>query len=245
MNSLTPSNAQTALLDLELSAVALCGEGANSRADIILNKSRKEKSDMPKTFEELMKALEPDQAALVTAHVAALELAKNTEITKLNGTVTELTGKLADVEKNKPAQSADDILKNVDPAIRTLFEKQKEQIEALVAKDAEAIAQARFEKCKAIPMDETALKNVLKTASPAVVEVLEKAAVAISTAALEGTGTGATGTVNKSTAAAHYSKLEKAAQKLQSDKGITFEAAFMKACEEDPETYEKYREEVR
>jgi hypothetical protein len=76
MPELTRSNPSFALVNLTLDAVALCNEGANSRADILLTK-RKESQIMP-TFDELLKELTPESADVVTKHIAAIEAAKMT-----------------------------------------------------------------------------------------------------------------------------------------------------------------------
>ena len=73
---ITPSNAETALVDLSLSAVALCGAGANSRADIILTKGKECKA-MPKTFDELLAAMQPEQAEVLKKHIGTIEAAKD------------------------------------------------------------------------------------------------------------------------------------------------------------------------
>ena len=86
---LTQSNPQAALVDLSLSAVALCNEGANSRADILLYK-RKETNSMPKTFEELLAALDTDAAAVVTKHIETLRAADQATIKNLQGEVDTL-----------------------------------------------------------------------------------------------------------------------------------------------------------
>ena len=182
---ITPSNAQTALVDLSLDAVALCNEGANSRADIIFTK-RKESVSMPTNFEELLKALQPEQAGIVTKHIAGVEAAKDAEIGKLNGQIKDLTaektkleGQVAELTKNQKPAAEEDVLKSLSPELQAMFKKQQETISSLVADKAEELAKSRFEKCKAIPCEEAQLKDVLKSASPAVVSILEAAAAAI------------------------------------------------------------------
>lgn len=243
MPGITPSNPHTALLDLDLAAVALCAEGANSRADIILTKSRKETNSMPDTFEDLMKALEPKQAELVNTHIAGITKAHDTVVKDLEGKVADLTAKNETLEKSKPTPSAEDILKNASPEIQLLIKTQQEQLNKMLERDAQNLAAVRFEKCKAIPADEATLKDVLKTASPAVVEILEKAAAAIVTNTETAKGSNKPGEFQKHTVDADYDNLAKAAKTLQtSDSTMTFETAFTKACEQNPELYAKYRE---
>ena len=129
---LTTPNARTALVDLSLGAVALCNEGANSRADIIFTK-RKESTCMPTNFEELLKALQPAQAEIVNKHIAGVEAAKDTEIAKLNDQVKDLTvektkleGQVAELSKSKGTATEEDVLKSLSPEVRALFEKQQQ-----------------------------------------------------------------------------------------------------------------------
>lgn len=249
---LTTPNARTALVDLSLDAVALCNEGANSRADIIFTK-RKESTCMPTNFEELLKALQPAQAEIVNKHIAGVEAAKDTEIAKLNDQVKDLTvektkleGQVAELSKSKGTATEEDVLKSLSPEVRALFEKQQQTIASLVADKAEELAKARFEKCKAIPCEEATLKDVLKSASPAVVSVLEAAAAAIEKGLATPAGRDTDPAFTGSSADDQYGKLEKSAKDIMAQNaGITFEKAFTMACDADPTTYKKYVEGVK
>jgi len=247
---ITPSNPSTALVDLQLRAVALCNEGANSRADIILTKG-KEKQSMPKTFEELLKSLQPEDAEVVKQHITGIENQAVIEKQKLSGKVSELTKQVEELEKARPAEepaasaSEADVLKGVSPEVAALFKRQQATIDSLLNDRAETLAKARFEKCKAIPADEAQLKEVLKTASPAVVEILEKAAAAIVEKTHTAEGTSGNPQFVGTSADDLYSALEKSAREImKSSEGMTFEAAFTEACSRDPETYRKYTEGV-
>ncbi len=240
---LTRSNPKTALVNLRLNAVALCGEGANSRADIILTK-RKETMNMPKSFAELLEALQPAEADLIKNHlaaeVAAAEAAKDAEIGELTKSVTSLQGQVATLEKSKPAEDA--ILKGLSPEAKALFAKQQEAIDTLVKARQEETANVLFAKVKAIPCEESVLKSVLSAASPAVVEVLEKAAAAIEKGAMEATGRDGQAEFTGTRQDDYYAKLEKSAKEIAVAKGCTFEQAFYDACAADPDTYRKYAE---
>lgn len=242
-NRITPSNPSTALVDLRLRAVALCNEGANSRADIIMTK-RKEKATMPKTYEELLQALQPEQAEILTKHIAGINAAHEQDIAKLNQTITELNGKVETLEKKTPAP-AEDVTKGMSPEIAELFKRQQATIDQLLADKADALATQRFEKCKAIPVAEDELKSVLKSASPAVVTILEKAAAAILTKTHTPEGSSANPEFVGTSANDLYGKLEKSANAImEQNPALTFEQAFTQACSADPETYKKYTEEV-
>ena len=236
---LTLSNPEAALVNLSLDAVALCNEGANSRAHILLIK-RKEKESMPTSFEELLKALNPEQAEIVNKHIAGVEAAKDGVIKGLNETITTLTGKVETLEKAKPAAPAtDDVLKNASPEIKAMVEKLQGTVNSLVAEREEDLAKSRYEKVKALPVEEAELKGVLKSASPAVLTILEKAATAIT----EGLAAKGKETPNNFPGGADdaYNALEKSAKAIMGENtGMTFEQAFTKACEKDPTSYAKY-----
>lgn len=235
---LTLSNPEAALVNLSLDAVALCNEGANSRAHILLTK-RKEKESMPTSFEELLKALNPEQAEIVNKHIAGIEAAKDGVIKGLNETITTLTGKVETLEKAKPADPKDDVMKNASPEIKAAFEKLQGTVNSLVAEREEDLAKSRYEKVKALPVEEAELKGVLKSASPAVLTILEKAATAIA----EGLAAKGKETPNNFPGGADdaYNALEKSAKAIMGENtGMTFEQAFTKACEKDPTSYAKY-----
>ena len=238
---LTQSNPQAALVDLSLSAVALCNEGANSRADILLYK-RKETNSMPKTFEELMAALDTDAADVVNKHIETLRAADQATIKNLQGEVDTL--KTAAPAAQAPAHE-EDVLKGASPEIRALFEKMQGQMNQLLAAQEASVVEERYQKCKALPCEEATLREVLKSASPATVSILEAAANAIAEGLHKATGTNASGTIKTGTADEAYAALEKSAKTIAAEQGITFEKAFTEACQRDPDTYKKYVEGVR
>ena len=238
---LTQSNPQAALVDLSLSAVALCNEGANSRADILLYK-RKEPNSMPKTFEELMAALDTDAAAVVTKHIETLRAADQATIKNLQGEVDTL--KTAAPAAQAPAHE-EDVLKGASPEIRALFEKMQGTVNQLLAAQEASVVEERYQKCKALPCEEATLREVLKSASPATVSILEAAANAIAEGLHKATGTSASGIIKTGTADEAYAALEKSAKTIAAEQGITFEKAFTEACQRDPDTYKKYVEGVR
>ena len=238
---LTQSNPQAALVDLSLSAVALCNEGENSRADILIYK-RKEPKSMPKTFEELMAALDTDAAAVVTKHIDTLRAADQATIKNLQGEVDTL--KTAAPAAQAPAHE-EDVLKGASPEIRALFEKMQGTVNQLLAAQEASVVEERYQKCKALPCEEATLREVLKSASPATVSILEAAANAIAEGLHKATGTSASGTIKTGTADEAYAALEKSAKAIAAEQGINFEKAFTEACQRDSDTYKKYVEGVR
>lgn len=242
MPELTTSNPQAALVDLSLSAVALCNQGANSRAHILLNK-RKEQASMPNTFEELMAELNPEAAALVAKHIEQQQKDSEAKISALSGEIATL--KAAGATGSKPAAAEADILKGASPEVRSLFEKMQGQLNELVNAQQEAAIDKRYELCKAIPCEESELRAVLKSASPATLAILEKASKAIQEGLCKAAGSDVSGSIHGSSADDAYAALERAAKSISAEQGITFEKAFTQACMNDPDTYRKYVEGVR
>lgn len=197
---------------------------------------------MPKTFEELMAALDTDAAAVVTKHIETLRAADQATIKNLQGEVDTL--KTAAPAAQAPAHE-EDVLKGASPEIRALFEKMQGQMNQLLAAQEASVVEERYQKCKALPCEEATLREVLKSASPATVSILEAAANAIAEGLHKATGTSASGTIKTGTADEAYAALEKSAKTIAAEQGITFEKAFTEACQRDPDTYKKYVEGVR
>lgn len=231
---------QSIVVDLDLEKVSLCNQGVNSRAHILLTK-RKENESMPKTFEEFLKALTDEQAAIVNKHMASIEVAKDTIIAELQKSVADLTGERDELKKAIPvAPEKEDIMKSAPPELVEYINKLQGSVAELVADKEEALAKARFEEVKALPVDETELKTVLKAVSPAVFEILKKAANAVESSVLNVAGK-ETPNDFVITADTAYAQLEKSANTIMAeDAALTFEQAFMKACVNDPATYAKY-----
>jgi len=230
------------LINLDIDKVALCGEGANSRADILLTK-RKENTKMAKTFEELLTALKPEDVELVKSHITATTKEKDDTIVALNDTI-EKAKKVPPVAPVVTAKE-DDVFKGASPEMVQYVKSLQESVNTLVSAQADTLAKARFEKVKAIPVDEAQLKDILKTASPAVYAVLEKAATAIEAKVLTVKGKEVPG-AEFTGADSAYDALEKSAKTIQGiNKSLSFEQAFTQACNDSPETYAKYVKEAQ
>ena len=197
---------------------------------------------MPKTFEELMAALDTDAAAVVTKHIETLRAADQATIKNLQGEVDTL--KTAAPAAQAPAHE-EDVLKGASPEIRALFEKMQGTVNQLLAAQEASVVEERYQKCKALPCEEATLREVLKSASPATVSILEAAANAIAEGLHKATGTSASGIIKTGTADEAYAALEKSAKTIAAEQGITFEKAFTEACQRDPDTYKKFAEGVR
>ena len=245
----TPSNTtemQTFLVNLDLSRIALCNAGCNTRADILLTK-RKETDTMPSfaSYEDVAKSLEPDVLSLIQAHFKSELDAKDAEIAGLNKSIANLQTTVDNLKKSAPAEpsepSPEELLKGLSPEVKKMFENQQTLLNQLIAKDQEATANARFAAVKALPVEEAALKEVLKTASPATFDVLVAAAKAVSEATLtEPAGSDADGDISKSANDA-YAILEKSAKDyMTAHPEMSFEQAFTAACTSNPDAYVNY-----
>ena len=245
----TPSNTtemQTFLVNLDLSRIALCNAGCNTRADILLTK-RKETDTMPSfaSYEDVAKSLEPDVLSLIQAHFKSELDAKDAEIAGLNKSIANLQTTVDNLKKSAPAEpsepSPEELLKGLSPEVKKMFENQQTLLNQLIAKDQEATANARFAAVKALPVEEAALKEVLKTASPATFDVLVAAAKAVSEATLtEPAGSDADGDISKSANDA-YAILEKSAKDyMAAHPEMSFEQAFTAACTSNPDAYVNY-----
>ena len=238
--------AQSIIVDLDLDKVALCNQGANSRANILLTK-RKENSKMPENFEDLVKALTDEQAAIVTKHIEAIEQTHADTLVEKDETIATLTATVAELEETSKSKSEEaekspeEMLKSVSPEIAAYVETLQKSVNTLVAEREENLAKTRFEAVKALPVEEAALKTVLKSASPAVYEILVKAANAVETTVLKGKGKDMPADDFIVDANSAYGVLEKSAKKIMAEEvGKTFEQAFVEACSNDPETYATY-----
>ena len=238
MPSETVTDMQTKLINLNLSGVALCNAGANTRANILLTK-RKE-TPMPMTFTELSASLEPAVLTMLEKHITDTVTAATKPLQEEVATLKST--KAADAA-TAPASKEEDVVKSLAPELQAIFKAQQEQISTLLEQEAVTKAATRYEAIKAIPCDEAVLKTICKSATPDVYAVLKAAADAISKSTVaEPIGSDAAGqmqvAVGKS--AQSLAKLETLAKTNAAAKNITYEQAFLDACTDNPELYTAY-----
>ena len=192
------------------------------------------------SFEEFLKALNPEQAELVNKYIESITTAKDKTISELTEQLGSANSEVDKLKKTKPAEAAEDIFKDVSPEVKAHIEKLQGAVNDLVKAQEETLANERFAKVKALPVDESELKTVLKSVSPAVFSILEKAAGAIE-AGLVAKGKQTEPDAHEANAENAYAKLEKSARKLMEEsEKMTFEQAFTITCEQDAETYKQY-----
>lgn len=252
-----PFQPQAYLIDINLDKVALCNQGANSGANILLTK-RKESTNMPKTLKEIMDALDTDAAAViekaktdaialaVTDAVAKAVKEKDVEITTLTETVAKATTVVTPAATPEGDNLAT-LLKSVDPKLASMVTDLQKSVEQLQNEQLEGIATSRYNAVKAIPgVDEKDLKAVLKSISPAGYAILKAAADAVSKTVLkDGAGSEGEGNAFANVSDAAYDTLEKSAKELMTVEKCTYEAAFTKACTQNPTLYKQYAKGVK
>jgi hypothetical protein len=238
------------LKNLFLRRVAVVDKGDNPEANVLIVKEQliDEKSKggnvMPKTFDEIVKALPEDEQAVVTAEIEKVkEEAKPKEEPKGTASFDEA-----------------EVVKSADPKVQELIAKQKADLEK---KDREAIekdekiqkfeADLKKEKIEksvatfdriAVPKEEmVTLFAKLDEESTNLVEKVMKSVNEQLTAAniVKVIGTDAEG--EQLTAEA---TIEKEAKELMSkDSNLTLEKAKVKAVKNKPELYKKLQEEMK
>lgn len=240
-NNFTPQFSYT---DLTLTAVALCPQGANSRANILLTKSMKEGAKQME-FKDILAGLTADAQKVITDYVdTAKSTAVNEAVAPLNTKISELTTAneqlTAAVNKSAPQpKMSEDVMKSLPAEVQAQITAMQKSISALEAEKAENLAKSRFAVVKAIPCEEAELKSVLKTASPEVFAVLAKAATAIEEGLGKSTAVAGEGTITVSSDDA-YKALEKKAADIAKAENVSSAQAFTKACELHPDLYEQY-----
>lgn len=235
------------LVDMNLEAVALCSQGANSRANILLTKSMKE-GNSKMGINEILAGLSEEAQATLTKHIEETATAKVTKavedaVAPLNAKIAELEATNKSLTENaaKATQSTEpeDFTKSLPEPARKQFEEMQKSLAALQAERAEALAKSRFEVVKAIPCDSNKLKSILKNVDPDVFEVLTKAATAIEEGIGKSTAAAGEGKLDKSTDD-YYKELETIADGISKSEGVSLAKAFTLACERNADLYAKY-----
>lgn len=235
------------LVDMNLEAVALCSQGANSRANILLTKSMKE-GNSKMGINEILAGLSEEAQATLTKHIEETATAKVTKavedaVAPLNAKIAELEATNKSLTENaaKAPQSTEpeDFTKSLPEPARRQFEEMQKSLTALQAERAEALAKSRFEVVKAIPCDSDKLKSILKNVDADVFEVLTKAAAAIEEGIGKSTAAVGEGKLDKSTDD-YYKELETIADGISKSEGVSLAKAFTLACERNADLYAKY-----
>ena len=242
------------LLDLDIDRVDLCSEGANSAAHIKLYK-RKENAEM--NFEEVLAKLKPEHAEVITK---AFDDAK-AELDSVNDLLAKEKADKETAEKEKeemkdelekskepPAQTEEDVIKNLDPETQEIFKTMKAKAEAAetLAKQMqqekvqeEAVAKAK--ELNALPVEQDKLVELVKNMDQEVIEVLKAANKLIVDSDLlkeAGNNAGGDATLN-----AWDTIMQKAKAIHEADSSVSVQKAVSQVMVDEPELYEKYLSE--
>ena len=258
------------LEDLVVDRVDLVDEGANSAAFITLykRKEQSDKMDVKEILEKMSpehatvvqaeldklngdvtKAKEDLVTATTERDTAQQDLAKAKEDLKTaNDTCTKVQDELDTLKASGEGTSFDEeeTMKAMPESARQLFAKMKQQKEAAEetlrkAKESEeqATAVAKAAELKALPIEQDKLIGVLKGASPEMLEVLSTVAAAIDGTVLGEVGKNKPGSATSSSDEA-WSKIDKMAQDVAKEKGLSKAKAITQVVNDNPELYKQY-----
>lgn len=215
---------------------------------------RKSKEDLTAVTKERDDALadlqkSKDDLAAVTQERddAQAELAKAKETCECDGEEDE-DGKCKSCGKPKKKAKAaafdeTETIKSMPAEARAMFEKMKNQKEAAEeelrkAKEAEADAAAiaKAKELKAIPVEQSVLVGIIKSASKDVLDILAVANAAIEGTVLSEVGKSHTGAGTTDA----WSKIEKKADDYVTEHNVTKAKAISMVIKENPELYKEY-----
>lgn len=245
----------TELLNADYNRVDLVKEGANSQAQIMLFKS---KGGISMNFEDVLKGLKPDHAAVITAHIDSITKTKDDAYSVLEKAKKDSDEALeaANIEKAASEKSEEEIIKGIkDPAVRALMEQQVRKTKAAEAEviktreatvNAEAIAKSK--ELAGIGSDEETLTGVYKslttldvTVRDNVFGVLKAAQAVIAEGGLTteiGKSAPGAGTLQSETDA--WGAIETAATEIAKTRSIAQAAAITAVINEQPALYDAY-----
>jgi hypothetical protein len=263
----------TKLKNLVITKVALVDEGSCSAAHIKLYK-RKEGGSPNMGLEEILKSLPEDQRKVIQDEIdkakqelpegaLSAEDAKKLEEEKKQAELDKKAA-LDEVESMKKAKNADneeELLKNVDPDVRAILEKAKNQAAAAEAavkkmKDEADTAEA-LTKAKELPnigAKEEDLAKALKTLKNLdsklcddIYGILKTANALIADGALEEIGKSASDNDEKLSKAADaaWVEIEKKAAEIKKARNCTMEQAISVAISENSDLYQKYLDNLK
>jgi GrpB-like predicted nucleotidyltransferase (UPF0157 family) len=255
------------LKNLKLTAVALCKQGCNPEAHIMLYKSINEGGKVQMNFEELLKSLPQDQQDLINAELdkakkempadmkanmdAMLEEKKKAEekATAAEATCKSLQTELDTIKKsNEPNE--EEILKSMPENIRKAYEDMKAKTaaqEAIVkVLEEEKVTKAYQEKAsvfKSIPAKTEDLATMLKSigkVDKALVDQVENLLKATDELLAKSVLMGEQGKPGDGGSGDALLQLNKKAEDIAKSEKVSKEVAFSKALKENPELYKAY-----
>lgn len=238
-----PENATHKITKATFDRVDVVPAGANSAADIVLFKAKKDEGGhkMPKAYEEILKSLPEEEQAVITA-----EIQKERELAKSEANEIK---EQQELEKQKEANLTEDelILKSLDGPAKEAFEKIiKERKEAQAA--AAQAEEEKFAKQMDDELEEVAFvkskegfeDNYKKLAKEnpelkeAVLDILKQVDKVIEDSDFfKEVGSSAEGNEDAST------ELERLAKERAEANKISFEKAYTQVLKERPDLYQE------
>lgn len=211
-----------------------------------LDSLKKAKEDAEKACEEAKKAC--DAAAAQTSSGNSDD--ENTK--KANGNQSQakpnstLSAKAA--EGTTSFDEDETLTKGLDPQVVAFIDQLKKQKAAAeevakeaIAKERHANAVTKAAELKALPIEESQLVAFIEKSNDETVDLLSAIAKGIESTVLSEEGSNTSQTFTKSSSAA-WEKIEKEAQRLASERGVTVAKATGMVISEQPELYKEYLE---
>lgn len=252
------------LKGLKITAVALCKQGANPDAHIMLYKSIDPKGGKTmKTLEEILKGLPQEEQDAINAELKKAQDtmpadmkekmdAAEADKVKAENLAKSLQTELDNLKVSKSAaEQEEEMLKSLPEAMRKAYTDMKKKAEA-----AEAVAKAMQEESvkkeyiakaavfKSLPTKAEELGEILKTVAKvdkAVCDKLEGILKATNELVEKGAAFKEIGSSRSEKTTAAVEQLEKCvAEIVAKSTGLTKEQAYLKALEDHPEFYEAY-----
>ena len=218
---------QGKLVQAELNKLA--GEATKAKEDLATKTTE---------YEEAKKQLDEANRKLETA---------NDDLATAKSELDALKEKGADDSKKKAAFDEEETIKTMPKEARELFTKMKAQKDAAEeelrkAKDAEkhAEAVAKAATLKSLPVEQTKLVELVKSATPDVLDVLTTLAAAMDETVLGEVGKSKAGAGTASTSNEAWAQIEAKAAEVAKKDSISKAKAISKVVNENPDLYKQY-----
>ena len=214
---------------------------------------KKSKEDAEKAKEDAEKACEEAKKACDAAAAQTPSGNSDDEDTKkANGKQSQakpdsaLSAKAA--EGTTSFDEDETLTKGLDPQVVAFIDQLKKQKAAAeevakeaIAKERHANAVTKAAELKALPIEESQLVAFIEKSNDETVDLLSAIAKGIESTVLSEEGSNTSQTFTKSSSAA-WEKIEKEAQRLASERGVTVAKATGMVISEQPELYKEYLE---
>lgn len=211
-----------------------------------LDSLKKAKEDAEKACEEAKKACDAAAAQTPSGN------SDDEDTKKANGKQSQakpdstLSAKAA--EGTTSFDEDETLTKGLDPQVVAFIDQLKKQKAAAeevakeaIAKERHANAVTKAAELKALPIEESRLVAFIEKSNDETVDLLSAIAKGIESTVLSEEGSNTSQTFTKSSSAA-WEKIEKEAQRLASERGVTVAKATGMVISEQPELYKEYLE---